>query len=112
MDLWERAILQRTLDPRVTPDKRREFTANSPVRNKTRRAQVSQVEWTEPKGGIVGVQHKVGDRVKVHLAEHCDEPEAWSYGVIDFVFPGGKAFTIKFDDLRTEVVAAYEIQGP
>ncbi len=52
----------------------------------------------------------VGSRVRVHLAEHCDEPKSLGWGVVDYVFPGGKAFTVRFDGLRTEVVARYEIK--
>jgi hypothetical protein len=52
----------------------------------------------------------LGSRVRVHLAVHCDEPEAWEWGIVDFVYPGGDAFTVKFNGLRTEVVARYEIK--
>lgn len=53
---------------------------------------------------------KLGSRVRVHLAEHCDQPEAFSFGTVDYVFPGEQAFTVKFDELRTEVVSRYEIK--
>jgi hypothetical protein len=53
---------------------------------------------------------KKGSPVRVHLAEHCDEPESLGWGVVDHVFPGALAFTVRFDNLRTEVVALYEIK--
>jgi len=53
----------------------------------------------------------VGDRVLVHLAEHCGEPGAEEVGVVDYVFPGGRAFTVRFDDLCAEVVALYEVKA-
>jgi len=58
----------------------------------------------------VSAEIDVGSRVRVHLAEHCDEPDAWEWGVVDHVYPGARAFTVKFDELRTEVVARYEIK--
>jgi hypothetical protein len=52
----------------------------------------------------------VGSRVFVHLAEHCDEPASLGWGTVEHVFPGGHAFTVAFPDLRSEVVARYEIK--
>lgn len=52
----------------------------------------------------------IGARVRVHLAEHCTDPEMFAFGVVDYIFPGGHAFTVRFDGLRTEVVARYEIK--
>lgn len=53
---------------------------------------------------------RIGYRVQVHLAEHCGEPASLGWGVVDYVFPGGRAFTVRFDALRTEVVSLYEIK--
>lgn len=52
----------------------------------------------------------VGSRVFVHLAEHCDEPSSLGWGTVEHVFPGSHAFTVAFPDLRSEVVARYEIK--
>ena len=52
----------------------------------------------------------VGSRVYVHLAEHCDMPESLDWGIVDHVLPGGHAFTVRFEDLRFEVVTRYEIK--
>jgi hypothetical protein len=53
---------------------------------------------------------KIGDHVLVHLAVHCDEPETEEVGIVDYVYPGGQAFSVQFPGLRTEVVALYEIK--
>jgi hypothetical protein len=53
---------------------------------------------------------RLGSHVRVHLAEHCDEPESLGWGIVDHVYPGEQAFTVRFDHLRTEVVARYEIK--
>jgi hypothetical protein len=29
---------------------------------------------------------------------------------VAYAFPGGHAFTVRFDDMRTEVVARYEVK--
>ena len=52
----------------------------------------------------------IGARLRVHLAAHCDEPVSLGWGLIEHVFPGGQAFTVRFDGLRTEVMARYEIK--
>jgi hypothetical protein len=52
----------------------------------------------------------VGSRVFVHLAEHCGEPASLGWGTVEHSFPGGRAFTVGFPNLRSEVVARYEIK--
>jgi|HubBroStandDraft_3_1064219.scaffolds.fasta_scaffold301246_2 hypothetical protein len=52
----------------------------------------------------------VGSRVFVHLAEHCGEPASLGWGTVEHAFPGGHAFTVAFPNLRSEVVARYEIK--
>jgi len=52
----------------------------------------------------------VGSRVRVRLAVHCGEPGPLDAGVVEHVFPGGQAFTVVFEGLRSEVVALYEIK--
>jgi hypothetical protein len=48
--------------------------------------------------------------VRVRLAVHCGEPGPLDAGVVEHVFPGGQAFTVVFEGLRSEVVALYEIK--
>lgn len=52
----------------------------------------------------------VGSKVFVHLAEHCDEPTSLGWGTVEFAFPGGHTFTVRFPELRSEVVARYKIK--
>jgi hypothetical protein len=53
---------------------------------------------------------EIGTHVYVHLAEHCNEPSSLGWGLIETIFPGGHAFTVIFDNLRTEVISLYEIK--
>ena len=54
---------------------------------------------------------KIGDRVPVLLSWHCGDPARLAWGVIEFVFPGAQAFTVRFEDLRSEVVSLHELES-